>query len=479
MTGSLHDTICALATPPGEGGIGIVRLSGEKAVEVAGRVVRLRSGQALDAIQARLLCLCDLVLDASTGGSSQPAGPDVPLDEALVVVMRAPRSFTAEDVVEIQCHGGPYLLQRVLDELLRAGARLAEPGEFTKRAFLNGRIDLTQAEAVLDTIRAKTAAGLRLAQEQLQGRLSADIHRHRETLIRLVAHVEAAMDFADEDLTFISSAQLRDELDRTERELLRLAESCREGRMLREGVAVALVGRPNVGKSSLLNALLDTDRAIVTPIAGTTRDVLDEMLNVRGIPIRLLDTAGLRETDDPVEREGVRRSRQAMEQAELLLVVVDGAHGLTEDDRRALASCPGASRLLLINKCDLPSGLEPSELEPFCRTLGLEPQEAVVRVSAKTGEGLDTLRDAIRRTLIRPEFEAGETVLVTRLRHRAALMTAVQALSHAGESVRRGLAGEFVAMDLRGALDALGELTGAVTTDDILDRIFGEFCIGK
>ena len=469
MDYQLNDTICAIATPVGEGGIGIVRLSGEKAVDVAAGLVALRSGIRLKSAASHMLHHADIL---------DPADPTrrIPLDEALVAVMRGPKSYTGEDVVEFQCHGGMVILRTVCEALVGAGARLSEPGEFTKRAFLNGRLDLAQAEAVLDTIRAKTEGSLRIAQEQLRGALSREVDGLREHLVGLLAHVEAGIDFVEEDIAFLPTAELKAGLGRAHEAVSCLLAHGREGRILREGVTAAIIGRPNVGKSSLLNALLRTDRAIVTPIPGTTRDVLEEVLNIRGIPVRLLDTAGIRETSDPVELEGVRRSRGAQEQADLLLIVLDGSAPLMEEDQALLQESGGKDdqkRLVIGNKTDLPRRIDPT----FCRSD--EPDRALVEISAKTGEGLDELRDQIRALLLRPEFETRETVLVTHLRHQAALQRTLEALSATLGSVEAGAAGECVAMDLRSGIDALGEITGAVTTDDILDRIFSEFCIGK
>ena len=484
MSADIHETICAIATPMGEGGVGILRVSGEKSVEVASLLVRLRSGKSLHAISSHRLYHADLLnpafhLNSTAGqahGSRRALGHGGIIDEALVVVMRAPHSYTGETVVEIHCHGGPLVLQLLCESLIRSGARLAEPGEFTKRAFLNGRLDLTQAEAVLDTIRAKTEGALRVAQDQLRGSLSAEIDGLRENLIRLLAHVEAAIDFTEEDISFIQPEELARCLQATISDLDQLAESCREGRILREGVTAAIVGRPNVGKSSLLNALLRTDRAIVTAVPGTTRDVLEEVLNIRGVPVRLLDTAGIRHSEDLIEQEGVRRSWCSMERAELLLVLVDGSVPLRDEDRELIGAQGHKKKIVIVNKCDLPEKLDRSKLSALH---GKEPAPLVVGISAKTGAGLDALRDCIRSMVLGPDFEPGEGAMVTRLRHLSALNRAKDALGNSARSVAESLSGEFVAMDLRAAIEALGEITGAVSTDDILDRIFREFCIGK
>jgi tRNA modification GTPase len=467
MGPSLTDTICAIATPPGEGGIGIVRVSGEKAVDVAAGLVALKSGVPLASAAGHALHRADLF---GTEDASR-----TPIDDALVAVMRAPKSYTGEDVVEFQCHGSALILRTICEALARAGARLAEPGEFTKRAFLNGRLDLAQAEAVLDTIRARTASGLRIAQEQLRGALSKDLEAIREPLIRLLAHVEAGIDFVEEDIALVPTAELLAGIRTAHDAVGRLLAHSREGRILREGVTAAIIGRPNVGKSSLLNALLRTDRAIVAAIPGTTRDVLEETLNIRGIPVRLLDTAGIRQTDDPVEQEGVRRSEAAIEQADLLLIVLDASTPLSVDDRRLLdrhLANRDKARVVILNKTDLPCRLDKPITAP-------DEHSAVVHLSAKTGEGLDELRDRIRTLFVRPDFEVRETALVTYLRHQAALQRALEALTAGLASVETAAAGELIAMDLRAAIDALGEITGAVSTDDILDRIFRDFCIGK
>ena len=550
MEHSVHDTICAIATPVGEGGIGIVRISGAHAVDIAAHVVCPRNKQPLQQLESHRLYLSDVLYPESPlkpplplgegrgegpGQGEGPASlpPQNPLsprererergqaedhaqaiDEALVVIMRKPRSYTGEDVVEIQTHGGAWILQATCHGLIQHGARLAQPGEFTKRAFLNGRLDLTQAEAVLDTIQATTSRSLDAAQSLLRGSLSKEVDALRERLIRVLAHVEAGMDFAEEDITFIQAAEVQQALTDTQQAVERLIKSYEEGRLIREGIKVAIIGRPNVGKSSLLNALLKLDRAIVSDQPGTTRDVIDESLNVRGIPLRLLDTAGLRQTQDTIEGEGIRRTEDAIAEADVLLLVLDGAEGVTDEDRAVFETYGSRRHLLVMNKMDLPEsrsfdagflksplplgegqGEGPDPLSPQnplssrerarVRGPGKSPSQGkeeaprLVKVSAKTGQGLDHLTSLIQSVCLREGLEATPSVLVTRLRHKASLEQAHRSIEEAMRSLERKESGECVALDIRAALDALGEITGAVSTEDILDRIFQDFCIGK
>ncbi|GKS56720.1 tRNA modification GTPase MnmE [Nitrospira sp.] len=388
--------------------------------------------------------------------------------------MRAPHSYTGEDVVEIQCHGGPILLQKICNILMAQGARLAEPGEFTRRAFLNGRLDLAQAEGVLDTIRAKTQAGLRLAQELLQGRLSNEVRSLQSTLTGLLARVEAGIDFVEEDIAFVREEEVQAQVSESIAHLERLLATWDSGRLLREGAKVVLVGRPNVGKSSLLNVLLRFDRAIVTSTPGTTRDTLEETLTIEGVQVRLVDTAGLRPTDDPVEAEGVRRTQGTMDDADLLLVVLDGSAPLSVEDRGILDETAGKHRLVVINKNDRPQELSEADR----RGIETAAPSVVIGTSAQTGTGIDDLRRAILQAL--PCFlESREAVVVTRLRHRDALDRARESLQHAQQGACARVSAEFLSVDLRAAVQALGELTGDVTTEDLLNRIFSDFCIGK
>ncbi|MGC3975428.1 MAG: tRNA uridine-5-carboxymethylaminomethyl(34) synthesis GTPase MnmE [Nitrospira sp.] len=476
MLGALDDTICAIATPPGEGGIGILRISGLRALEVASHVVHLRSGKSLHALHTHRLTLADIWTDNTNApaNSTNDATALRFIDEALVVVMKGPHSFTGEDVVEVQCHGGPVILDQLCRGLISAGARLAAPGEFTKRAFLNGRLDLAQAEAVLDTIRAKTARSLTVAQSQRRGELSRQVEEIRSELVVALAHIEAALDFAEEDISFVRQDELMRLLEATLHNLRRLLQSGRDGRIWREGAVVAILGRPNVGKSSLMNALLRSDRAIVTAIPGTTRDLLEESVSIDGIPVRLLDTAGIRMTEDPVEVEGIRRSRLAWADADLALILLDGSQPLSDSDRALLSEGESARALLVVNKCDLPRQLSSEDLDGACPGHG-----DVLEISATLSIGLDALRKAIRSRLMPGTLESNEGVQVTNLRHTVAIERALQGVDQARQSVEAGRAGELVAMDLRIAADALGEITGVITTDEILGRIFAEFCIGK
>jgi tRNA modification GTPase len=384
--------------------------------------------------------------------------------------MKAPRSFTAEDVVEIQSHGGALVLGMVCKVCIESGARMAEPGEFTKRAFINGRLDLSQAEAVLDTIRARSSAGLSIAQRQLRGDLAREVEQARTSLLTVLAHVEAGIDFVEEDISFLQ----RDELLRIVRDAFavvqKLEATAQEGRVLREGALVVILGRPNVGKSSLLNRLLREERAIVTAIPGTTRDVIEESIDLDGVMIRLVDTAGVRETEDMVEREGIKRTRAAQDEADLLLVVLDGSVPLTNDDRALLNAVRDRKHVVVLNKVDLADTLD--------MRAGIMGHPVYV-ISAKTGVGIEMVKSALRAQLVSASLEVAEGVTVTNVRHRDALRRAGEFLGQALESVQCGMAGELVSIDVRGAADALGEITGAITTDEILGRIFSEFCIGK
>ena len=471
-----EDTICAIATPPGEGGVGIVRISGDQAIRIAAKYVHPKNHIPLEKLSNYRLYLSDVF-----------SKENFPLDEALVVIMRGPHSYTGEDVVEIQTHGGPFIMQKICDALIQQEARIAEPGEFTKRAFLNGRLDLIQAEAVLDTIRAATTSSLCSAQGLLRGVLSREVEQLKDELIRNLAHLEAGMDFVEEDISFIQNEQLECVFKEIQAKLQHMIDTFEEGRMIREGIKAAIIGRPNVGKSSLLNALLKTDRAIVSSIPGTTRDVIDEYVNLSGFRMRLIDTAGLRKAEDLIEEEGMRRTREVLEEADLLLLVLDSSEALTEEDRLLLKEYGRDRCLILLNKSDLHFKMEIQEIlnamsSEYKKTEKFESinnAEKILKISVKSEKGLDLLKETIRKWFFKGNRETGQVPIVTHLRHKAALVKARESILQAQTSIQAGMDGECIAFDMRAALDSLGEITGAVCTEDILDRIFRDFCIGK
>jgi tRNA modification GTPase len=453
-----QDTICAVSTPAGNGGIGIIRLSGKDAIAIASTVFRAKQEGALSRAKSHTIHYGQVV---------DPASGEV-VDEALTTVMRKPATYTREDVVEINCHGGTVPLWKTVRLLVVQGARHAEPGEFTKRAFLHGRIDLTQAEAVMDIIRAKTEACLRSANDQLMGGISKMVIDLRDRLVGVIAGVEADVDFPEEDIETSSGGQLIAELEDIARSIDEMISTAFSGRILREGLATAIVGRPNVGKSSLMNALLIRERAIVADVPGTTRDVLEEMINISGIPLRILDTAGIRHTHDAVEKEGVRRSLAALESADIVLVVLDGSQRMTAEDRHVLREARGKPAIAVMNKSDLGRTIEVFDWP-----------ERQIEISCRNSHGLDRLRQEITE-MTKQDAAAPKThAWAINERHRLALEQARQCLERSLESARSMLSPEFIALDLRESIDHLGLIIGATHTEDILSRIFNDFCIGK
>jgi tRNA modification GTPase len=456
------ETIAAISTPLGPGGIGIVRISGPGSPAIAGLLFR-RKGKALPALLPRRFF---------TGEIVDPADGRI-LDEVLLVYMAAPKTYTREDVVEIQGHSGVLVLQEILKAVLAAGARLAEPGEFTKRAFLNGRLDLAQAEAVIDLIRAKTARALEIAHRQREGRLSREVQARQEELLDLLALLEAEIDFPEEDLPPLSRGEIRARLEATRRSLASLLATYEEGKLYREGLAVVIAGRPNVGKSSLLNALLGEERAIVTEIPGTTRDIIEETLNISGIPLRIMDTAGLRRAEDAIEEEGVRRTREQLSRADLAIWVVDGSAPLRGEDLDILPLVEAGKVLVALNKEDLPPGFPPESLREKI------PSAPLVSLSALRGSGIGQLKEEIRRTILAGRSESPSETILADLRHKQALEKAGRALDRALEGLEEGLSAEFLSADLQEARAALGEIAGTHTPEDVLERIFSQFCVGK
>jgi tRNA modification GTPase len=460
------DTIVAVATPPGRGGLGIVRLSGSQAVEIVTSLIRFPY-LPLETQRATL------------GEFSDPQDGKV-LDQVVVTCFRRPHSYTAEDVVEISCHGAPVILRYLVECCLGRGARAAEPGEFTMRGFLNGRIDLTQAEAVRDLVESRTLYQARVAAQQLDGALSARLKPHKQVLLELIAQLEAGIDFAEDDVAVMEWAEILARIDRLRADLDKLAQGYAYGRLVREGLSLAIVGRPNVGKSSLFNCLLNEERAIVTSTPGTTRDLVAETANVGGIPLRFVDTAGIRHTKDEVEKIGVEKSFQAIADSDLRLLVVDAAEGWTEEDSNLLNKLrPLGALLVACNKFDLPCRISNQQIE---KTLRLEPEVAapeVVWTSALTGEGIPQLREKIL-AIAAPARDLGpEGELVTNLRHQQLLKDSLQALAKARQAAEQNLPHEMLLLDLYEALRPLDQITGATYVDDVLDIIFSTFCVGK
>ena len=457
-----RDTIAAFATPPGIGGVGMIRISGPAAEGIARRLFRP-------------LPPTEFLSHHLYHGKIVSPESGIVLDEVLIAFLKEPRSYTGEDTLEISCHGGPLILRTVLEEVLRAGARPAERGEFTKRAFLNDRLDLSQAEAVLDIITAQTRPGLAAAIGRLQGKLSGRVEAIRSEIIDLLAGIEADIDFSEDDglekTTCDVLPRIREIIDR----IAALAATYRQGRIYREGIGVVIAGRPNVGKSSLLNRLLGEKRAIVTSIPGTTRDFIEETVDLGGIPVRLTDTAGLRPPENAIEKEGIDLVWERLETADAILVLFDGSVDLTVDDREFLAKMTAKPLLPVLNKSDLPPRLTEESLK------GLLPEGTppAVRISAKYGDGIDRLTAALRGLVLETPAEESSEVMIAHLHHKTALEKAAAGLVRARDGLTGGLPAEFVALEVREALDALGEITGRTTPEEVLDRIFANFCIGK
>lgn len=453
----MEDTIAAISTPIGEGGIAIIRCSGPRAFEVAEHLFHSPRGRVSE--------FPSHTLHFGTIGSNG----DV-IDQVMLAVMRAPRTYTKEDTVEINCHGGVFTARKILALCLQNGARLAEPGEFTKRAFLNGRLDLTQAEAVMDLIRAKSDRAHAAAIHELEGHLSTRINQARDKLLTILAHIEAHIDFPEDDIGPEVRADLLRGTEGVSTFLQSLLATAREGKILREGISVAIVGRPNVGKSSLLNALVGRDRSIVTPVPGTTRDTVEESACIGGIPFRFADTAGIRQSRGTAEKEGVIRSRKILESSEIVLHVRDASRAVTVADSELASMCRDKHTILVLNKTDLPQRLRlPAELA----------QAACIRVSALTGDGLDTLRDKLVELAYSGAVGSAEVDVTINERQGAALEVAYNSLTLAYHMFTGSEPLEVISQQLHRALDSIGEVVGKTSTDDLLDRVFSTFCIGK
>lgn len=460
----IKDTIAAISTAVGEGGIGIVRISGPEAVEIADEVFKSHQlNKSLHEVNT---------YTAHYGHIINPETEQV-LDEVISLVMKAPKTYTKEDVVEINCHGGVVPLQKILNLVLDVGARLAEPGEFTKRAFLNGRIDLSQAEAIMDVITSQTEAGLEVAMDQLEGGLSDQINNISQKILRLLAHLEASIDFPEDEIEDFNPEELEKRVIEILSEIEDLLATSKRGRIVKEGIQTAIIGKPNVGKSSLLNALLQENRAIVTEVPGTTRDVIEEVINLDGIPLKIIDTAGIREAKNEVEKIGIEKSQKFLKRADLVLLVLDAHCGITAEDRKIIDLAAGKDTIIVVNKTDLESKLDLKELKEELNI------EAIVETSATEGIGIKELEELISDMVFGGQVKSTDQTLITNLRHKEALEAAYEDMKRVKKTIKQDLPADFVTIDLKAGLEKLGKITGDTVDEDIIDRIFADFCLGK
>ena len=443
------ETISAISTAIGTAGVGIIRLSGDDAISIADKIF----DKPLAAAPDRQIIF---------GHVTNSAGEII--DEVLILIMRAPKSYTRENVVEIQCHGGSEVLREILSRTFEAGARPAERGEFTKRAFLNGRLDLSQAQAVLDVIQAKTSTALTVAQNQLAGKTSAKIRAIRTEILDVLAHIEALIDFPEDDIDAVALDDIDKKIAAQIDAIKIFLANQRSGRILREGLETAIIGKPNVGKSSLLNFLAETDRAIVTDIPGTTRDSIEEFVNIRGVPLKIIDTAGIRNSDNPVEKIGIERARSCASRAELILALFDSSREISAEDLEILNLIDGRSAIILLTKADLPRAIDAARFENF------------IAISVKTGAGVEEFLDAISEKVGAVNAEMN---FVRDEREADLLRRAVENLQEARATLKKNIGIDFISIDLRAALELLSEITGESVTDDVINEIFSKFCIGK
>ncbi len=456
----MFETIAAISTPRGEGGIGIVRISGDEALDILTKVFKPKGGKAIKELRNFSINFGHLIDEEGNT-----------VDEALVSIMKGPKTYTTEDIVEINCHGGYLITEKVLELVLRFGARHAEQGEFTRRAFMNGRIDLTQAEAVMDLIHSKTEKSISLSLDQLRGDLKEQISHLKKLLLDVAAHINVVLDYPEEGIDDPLPDNLVDNLQTVMDASNELIASYNKGKMIKEGVKTAIVGKPNVGKSSLLNALLREERAIVTHIAGTTRDLIEEVINIKGVPLVLVDTAGIRNTDDVVENIGVEKSIEQIEKADLVLFVIDGSNELTEEDIRIYNHLDDKTVIGIVNKNDLELKADLSKLEKV---------EKWIYTSAKENLGIADMEDEIYSSVIKGEVEdTSQKLVITNVRHKSALEKTKDAIKNIFETIDMGMPMDLIAVDLKEALDSLSEVTGEISTEDLLDHVFSNFCVGK
>ena len=457
----IDDTIAAIATAPGEGGIGIIRISGEKSLEVAQSIFKSKSGKMIKDYNARTLIYGTIV-----------DGEKV-IDEVLVAYMKGPNSYTAEDVIEINCHGGFISVKKILELILSKDVRLAEAGEFTKRAFLNGRIDLSQAEAIIDVIKSKTDMAHEVAQSQLEGSLAKKIKDLRMNVTEVLAHLTVSIDFSEEDVEEITYQTLETKSSELRNEIKKLYDTAESGKILRDGLKTVIVGKPNVGKSSLLNSILGENRAIVTDIAGTTRDVIEEFVNIKGIPLKIVDTAGIRETDDIVEKIGVEKSRESFSTADLVIMVLDASRKLAEEDIEILESLENKKTIVLLNKIDLKPEIEIEKIKEYVN------EEDIIEISALKHQGIEDLHDKIEAMVYQGSVKNSSNLMITNSRHKDALFKAYEAINDAISAIEQRMPYDFIEVDFKNIWDYLGYINGDTVREDLLDTIFANFCIGK
>lgn len=457
----IDDTIAAIATAPGEGGIGIIRISGEKSLQVAQSIFKSKSGKMIKDYNARTLIYGTVVDNEKV------------IDEVLVAYMKGPNSYTAEDVIEINCHGGFISVKKILELILSKGVRLAEAGEFTKKAFLNGRIDLSQAEAIIDVIKSKTDMAHEVAQSQLEGSLAKKIKDLRMNVTEVLAHLEVSIDFAEEDVEEITYQTLEEKALELRNEIKKLYDTAESGKILRDGLKTVIVGKPNVGKSSLLNSILGENRAIVTDIAGTTRDVIEEFVNIKGIPLKIVDTAGIRETEDVVEKIGVEKSRESFSTADLVIMVLDASRKLSEEDMEILESLKNKKTIVLLNKMDLEPQIELEKIEEFVNS------EDIIKISALKHQGIEELQDKIEAMVYHGSVKNSSNLMITNSRHKDALFKAYESINDAISAIEQRMPYDFIEVDFKNIWDYLGYINGDTVREDLLDTIFANFCIGK
>ena len=463
MTLYNEDTIAAIATPLGTSGVGKIRISGKKSIEIANRLFRGVKGKKLKGV-AGYTAHYGFVIDP---------GNKKEIDEVVAIVMREPHSFTGENVVEFDCHGGMVPLKKVLELLLENGARMAEAGEFSKRAFLNGRIDLAQAEGIIQVINSKTEKGLDVALNHLKGKLSDKIDEIKNETMKMLAHLEAAIDFPEDEIENFDSDKLGERINFIIKNIKELLETSKEGKIYKEGIKTVIVGKPNVGKSSLLNTLLKEKRAIVTDVPGTTRDIIEEVINIEGLPLKIIDTAGIRETEDMVEKIGVEKTHNSLKDADLVIMMLDVSQGVTEEDINIYKMIKDKPLIVAINKTDLPQKLDKNKIkENFS-------EHPLLWISVKEEEGLKELKKAIIDEVFEEGINDSGDVLITQVRHENALKRALKSIKRVKESYEKNMSYDFLTIDLKDVLNNLQEITGESVDEDIIDRIFSDFCIGK